>query len=100
MILNLKIRFTWIINIFLMLLLLISVIGSISGIYGQIQAIPAVPILTLTICFVLFGIVMSFFPKLFSRFINFIKTRRKTIFIQRKPMFETEKTYVYTFIIN
>lgn len=64
-----------------MLLLLISVIGSISGIYSQIQAIPAVPILTLTIFFVLFGIVMSFFQKLFPRFINFTRARRKPIFI-------------------
>ncbi len=81
MVLNLKIRFTWIINVFLVFLLLISVIGSVSGIYSQIQVIPATPILALTICFILFGILFNFFPKLFSSTINFIKARRKTIFI-------------------
>lgn len=81
MVLNLKIRFTWIINVFLVFLLLISVIGSVSGIYSQIQVIPATPILALTICFILFGILFNFFPKLFSSTINFIKARRKPIFI-------------------
>ena len=78
---NLRIKFTWIINILLVFLLLISVIGSISSIYNQIQVIPAVLILALTICFIVFGIIFSFFPKLLLSITNFIKNRRKPIFI-------------------
>lgn len=78
---NLRIKFTWIINILLVFLLLISVIGSISSIYNQIQVIPAVLILALTICFIVFGIIFSFFPKLLLSITNFIKNRRKSIFI-------------------
>lgn len=78
---NLRIKFTWVINILLMFLLTVSAIGSISNVYNQIQAIPAIMVLALTINFIILGIVFSFFPKLFLRIINFIKNRRKIILV-------------------
>lgn len=78
MILKLRIYFTDLVNVLLILLLSITLVGSVSNIYDQLQTAKPMVVLTIVLLYFLFGIIMYFFLK---QLLIFFKRRFSSLLI-------------------